>query len=180
MTNDEWILVGQAKKGDAHAFARLYQRYYEDLYRFALCYIRNPEAAEDAVGNSVLKAYERIGDLRKNTAFKSWLFQITANECRRTLNQSPLYLEDVDWIEPQAEEPGYLAPEIRELLDSLSDAERLVVTLSVFGGYNSQELAAILHKRPGSIRSIKSRAMAALREKMEDQTSRKEVTIHEG
>lgn len=179
MTNDEWILVGQAKNGDTHAFARLYQRYYEELYRFALCYIRNAEMAEDAVMNSVLKAYERIGDLRKNTAFKSWLFQITANECRRSLNQSPLYLEDVDWVEPQAEEPGYLTPEIRELLDSLSEAERLVVTLSVFGGYNSQELAAILHKRPGSIRSIKSRAMATLREKVDLQISRKEVNSYE-
>ena len=74
MTNDEWILVGQAKKGDAHAFARLYQRYYQDLYRFALCYIRNAHAAEDAVMTSVLKAYEKIGELRKNDAFKSWLF----------------------------------------------------------------------------------------------------------
>lgn len=179
MTNDEWMLVGEAKKGDAHAFAKLYQRYYQDLYRFALCYIRNADMAEDAVMNSVLKAYERIGDLRKNTAFKSWLFQITANECRRILNHSPLYLEDVDWIEPQAEEQGYLTPEIRELLDTLSEAERLVVTLSVFSGYSSQELAAILHKRPGSIRSIKSRAMSALREKIEHKASRKEVNINE-
>lgn len=179
MTNDEWLLVGAAKKGDAHAFARLYQRYYQDLYRFALCYIRNADTAEDAVMNSILKAYERIGDLRKDTAFKSWLFQITANECRRTLNQSPLYLEDVDWIEPQAEEPGYLAPEIRELLDSLSEAERLVVTLSVFGGYNSQELAVLLHKRSGSIRSIKSRAMSTLREKIGNKASRKEVNNYE-
>lgn len=179
MTNDEWKLAGQAKNGDTHAFAKLYQRYYEPLYRFALCYIRNAEMAEDAVMNSVLKAYEKIGDLRKNTAFKSWLFQITANECRRMLLKSPLYLEDVDWIEPQAEEPGYLTLEIRELLNSLSETERLVVTLSVFGGYNSQELATILHKRPGSVRSIKSRAMAALREKANYQTNRKDVNHYE-
>ena len=178
MTNDEWILVGQATKGDAHAFARLYQRYYQDLYRFALCYIRNAHAAEDAVMTSVLKAYEKIGDLRKNDAFKSWLFQITANECRRTLNQSSLYLEDVDFPEPQAEDSGYLTPEIQELLGTLSEAERLVVTLSVFGGYNSQEIAGLLHKRPGSIRSLKSRAMASLREKLE-KSNRKEVTSHE-
>lgn len=179
MTNEEWMLVGKAKDGDAHAFAGLYQRYYQDLYRFALCYVRNAHTAEDAVMNSVLKAYERIGDLKKDTAFKSWLFQITANECRRILRQSPVYLEDVDWVEPQAEEPGYLAPELRELLDTLSETERLVVTLSVFGGYNSRELAAMLHKRPGSIRSVKSRAMTALREKIGDKAGRKEVNLYE-
>lgn len=179
MTNDEWILVGQAKNGDAHAFARLYQRYYQDLYRFALCYMRHAEAAEDAVMNSVLKAYERLGDLRKNSAFKSWLFQITANECRAMLRKSPLYLEDVDWIEPQAEEKGYLEPEIQELLGLLSDSERLVVTLSVFGGYNSKEIAGLLHKKPGTVRSLKSRAMASLREKIEECDNRKEVSIYE-
>lgn len=179
MTNDEWILVGQAKNGDAHAFARLYQRYYQDLYRFALCYMRHAEAAEDAVMNSVLKAYERLGDLRKNSAFKSWLFQITANECRNILQKSPLYLEDVDWTEPQTDEQGYIEPEIQELLALLSDSERLVVTLSVFGGYNSNEIAELLHKRPGSVRSIKSRAMAALRERIENDESRKEVRTYE-
>lgn len=35
MSKDEWKLVEEAKQGDAHAFARLYERYYEDLYRFA-------------------------------------------------------------------------------------------------------------------------------------------------
>ncbi len=179
MSNDEWILVGQAKNGDAHAFARLYQQYYHDLYRFALCCIRNAHAAEDAVMSSVVKAYEKIGDLRKNDAFKSWLFQITANECRRILKQPPLYLADVNWQEPQAEDAGYVTPEIRELLDSLSESERLVVTLSVFGGYNSQEIAALLHKRPGSIRSIKSRAMASLRDRLEAGEYRKEVKNHE-
>lgn len=38
MTNDEWILVGQAKHGDAHAFAHLYKRYYDWLlhYRYSV------------------------------------------------------------------------------------------------------------------------------------------------
>ena len=49
MTGTEWALVTQAKQGDAHAFAVLYERYYKDLYRFALCYLKNADQAEDAV-----------------------------------------------------------------------------------------------------------------------------------
>lgn len=176
MTNDEWILVGRAKEGDAHAFARLYERYYQDLYRFAYCYMQQAEAAEDAVMNSVQKSFERLGDLRKNSSFKSWLFQITANECRAQLRKMPIYLADANPPEPQYEESGYNEPELQELLAYLSEAERLVITLSVFSGYNSSEIAELLHKRPGSIRSIKSRALAILRKQMEQSEKRKEVT----
>lgn len=175
MTNDEWILVGRAKQGDAHAFARLYERYYQDLYRFAYCYMQQSEAAEDAVMNSVQKAYERLGDLRKNCSFKSWLFQITANECRSQLRKTPVFLADAKLPEPQYEETGYQEPEIQDLLTHLSESERLVITLSVFSGYNSSEIAEILHKRPGSIRSIKSRALALLRKQLEQPEKRKEA-----
>ncbi len=179
MTKDEWILVGQAKKGDTHAFATLYSRYYEDLYRFALCYMRQTEAAEDAVMNSVLRAYEQIHTLRKDTAFRSWLYTITANECRRMLQRTPYYLEDMDWLEPHGEEEGYDDMEIMELLGTLSESERMVITLSVYGGYTSSEIAKILKKRPGSIRSIKSRALAALRERMTNSDERKEASARE-
>lgn len=166
MTNTEWILVGQAKKGDAHSFALLYQKYYNDLYRFALCLLKGSHQAEDAVSSAVLKAYENLPALRKNDSFKSWLFQITANECKKVLNKSVTYLSDAEWNEPAAVEEGFLSLEVQELLALLKDEERLVVTLSVFGGYNSKEIAKILHKKEGTVRSLKSRSMGRLREEI--------------
>ena len=106
--------------------------------------------------------------LRKNDAFKSWLFQITVNECKKILKQKSIYLSDASWQEPAAAEDGYLTPEIQDELSQLSEPERRVITLSVFGGYTSREIAGILKKREGSIRSIKSRALAKLREKNAD------------
>ena len=41
MTNMEWSLVALAKQGDTHAFAKLYEKYYTNLYRFALCLLKN-------------------------------------------------------------------------------------------------------------------------------------------
>ena len=124
--------------------------------------------AEDAVSSAVLKAFEQLHKLRKNDAFKSWLFQITANECKKLLKQKSIYLNDASWQEPAAAEDGYLTPEIQDELSQLSEPERRVITLSVFGGYTSREIAGILKKREGSIRSIKSRALAKLREKNAD------------
>jgi len=162
MTNTEWMLVGQAKTGDAHAFAKLYEKYYTDLYRFAYCMIKGP-SAEDAVSNAVLKAYENLPKLRKNDSFKSWLFQITANECRTLLRHPHIYLDDTTWKEPSSPEEGYQTTEIIDLLSILSDDERLVITLSVFAGYNSREIANIMEKREGTVRSLKSRALTKLR-----------------
>lgn len=143
MTNTEWMLVGRAKNGDSHAFATLYETYYTDLYRFAVCLMKSTVSAEDAVSAAILKAYENLPKLRKNDSFKSWLFQITANECRSQLNKSVTYLEDHDWQEPAVQENGYEASEVAELLSPLSDEERLVITLSVFAGYNSREIASV-------------------------------------
>lgn len=168
MTKTDWIFVQQAKKGDSHAFARLYEIYYKDLYHFSLYYTKDSITAEDAVSSAVLKAFEQLHKLRKNDAFKSWLFQITANECKKLLKQKSIYLNDASWQEPAAAEDGYLTPEIQDELSQLSEPERRVITLSVFGGYTSREIAGILKKREGSIRSIKSRALAKLREKNAD------------
>ena len=168
MTKTDWIFVQQAKKGDSHAFARLYEIYYKDLYHFALYYTKDSITAEDAVSSAVLKAFEQLHKLRKNDAFKSWLFQITANECKKLLKQKSIYLSDASWQGPAAAEDGYLTPEIQDELSQLSEPERRVITLSVFGGYTSREIAGILKKREGSIRSIKSRALAKLREKNAD------------
>ena len=134
MTNMEWAYVSQAKQGDAHAFALLYEKYYRDLYRFALCYLKNTAQAEDAVSSAVLKAYEKLQNLRQDTAFKSWLFQITANECRLLLrSQSEVALPEN--YEESVWEAGYADPELTDLLQVLTDDERMVITLAVFSGY---------------------------------------------
>lgn len=163
MTNTEWMLVSRAKNGDAHAFATLYETYYTELYRFAVCLMKNATAAEDAVSSAVLKAYENLPGLRKNESFKSWLFQITANECRTQMKKTTVSFEDSSQTEVPVQETGYAASEVSEFLSILTEEERLVITLSVFAGYNSREIARAVHKREGSVRSIKSRALARLR-----------------
>ena len=72
-------------KCDAKAFSKLYEQVYQDLYRYALCLMRDPHEAEDAVSATVLSAYEHIHKLRKEEAFKSWIFTILSNICKKRL-----------------------------------------------------------------------------------------------
>lgn len=65
------------------AFARMVQEYMPNLYRLALGILHNRDDAEDAVSESVLKAFEKIHTLRKRGSFQAWIMQITANEAKR-------------------------------------------------------------------------------------------------
>lgn len=72
-------------KCDVDTFARMYEEIYKDLYRFALCMMKNEQDAEDAVSDAVLSGYENIRKLRDEKAFKSWMFTILANTCKKKL-----------------------------------------------------------------------------------------------
>ena len=61
-------------KCDAKAFSKLYEQVYQDLYRYALCLMRDPHEAEDAVSAAVLSAYEHI--------HKLYSFRRRANDSR--------------------------------------------------------------------------------------------------
>ena len=72
-------------KCDEEMFAKLYESVFPDLYRYALCILGHPQDAEDAVSEAVTAAYVNIRKLRKREAFKSWIFTILANVCRKRL-----------------------------------------------------------------------------------------------
>ena len=137
--------------------------YYKDLYHFALCITKSTHLAEDVVSTAVMKAFENLKKLKKDASFKSWIFQITANEAKSVMKKKPIYLDDEKYDEPSLDETGYANSELAEILDLLNDEERLVVTLSVFAGYNTLEIGNTIHKKAGSVRSIKSRAFSKLR-----------------
>lgn len=147
-------------------FMELYETVYRDLYRLAYYYLGNPEDAEDAVSESVLKAYEKFDSLRRTEAFRAWIFQILINQCKSQLRkQKKMNLEELK------EEPAY-EPElgagdaVMELLSSLSEEERQIVILAVFGGYKGAEIAQMLHRQHSTIRSKYRRALKKLEQKL--------------
>lgn len=77
-------LVRRAKQGETDAFACLYQEIYEDLYRFACYTLKNSADAQDAVSETVMDAFASIRTLRAEDAFKSWMFRILSNKCKKS------------------------------------------------------------------------------------------------
>ena len=147
---------------NAETFAQMYEAVYMDLYRFAVCIMRNRQEAEDAVSEAVVAAYENIGKLRSRDAFKNWIFTILANICRKKIKKASRKMEQSGeaFTLFASEEPDYSEMiDVRQAFFIVSDEEQEIVGLSVFAGYNSQEIAQMLRMNPNTVRSKRSRAL---------------------
>ncbi len=145
------------------AFSEMYAQVYTDLYKFALYTLKNPQDAEDAVSEAVIAAYENIGKLRSEKAFKSWMFMILANQCKKKFSErkgteelgSDIAAPEADYADRQDVEAAF---------GILNEEERMIVSFSVFGGYKSQEIARILQIKAATVRSKKARALEKMRQ----------------
>ena len=147
-------------------FMELYETVYRDMYRLAYYYMGNGEDAEDAVQDAALSACEHFGALKKEESFRPWIFRILVNHCRKNLRKrvrKEVVLEDPQ----EAYEPGPGSrTEVLELLGTLSEEERLIVTLAVFGGYKGQEIAHMLNRNYSTVRTKYRRALKKLEQEL--------------
>lgn len=160
--NPNTELVRQASSGDIHAFARLYESVYRDLYRFAVYTLHHEQDAEDAVSETIVDAFAQIRSLRDAEAFRSWIFRILAAKCSKRIRQ---YANTPGELDENLAEPASGVNElvdIRRALSSLPDEDRLIISMSVFAGYSSQEIGALLDLNPNTVRSRQSRALKKL------------------
>lgn len=163
--------IKKAKSGDAEAFALLYSEIYTDLYRFALYALKNRADAEDAVSETVMDAFTSIHKLRRETSFQAWIFQILSTKCKRRFQEKK---EMGEALPEELTDSGNLSG-IAEHMDlcncffKLKDEERLIISMHIFAGYTSQEIAALLHLNANTVRSKESRALKKLSEWLSEQ-----------
>lgn len=163
-------LVERAKKDDKIAFSELYEIYKDDMYRFAYYLLGSREDAEDCVSESVLIAFQKLPQLKKNSAFKSWLFKILHNCCNKALKEK---IENKN--NTQYDEALSIKTEMQDIsekvslvsaLKELSETDREIIVLYFVCGYNSKEIAALLSLKDSTVRSKIKRSTEKLREKL--------------
>ena len=153
---------------DAIAFKELYTTVYQDLYRFALCMMHHPQDAEDAVSEAVLSAYENIHKLRKEEAFRSWIFQILANVCRRKLKSRERTETELKEDHASATYCDGLRTDVERAFLILAEDDQLIIGLSVYGGYNSKEIGKMLHLGQSTVNYHKNNNLKKMRKFMEE------------
>lgn len=166
---EEKMLVTRASRGDKDAFAALYTRYQDDLYRYAFFKLGNEEDARDAVSSCIVAAYEGIYGLRTASAFKAWIFRILYRSCCRVIEEQRFrnHRADTAELDKLSAPDSTLSPELKEAFGILSGEDRDIVLLSAVAGYNSREIAVMTGLKSSTVRSRLSRALAKMKQFLE-------------
>lgn len=168
---DDAALVLAAQR-DPRAFAHLYLRYVDPVYRYCHRRLGTKEAAEDATSAVFAKALAAIPRYRtENASFRAWLFAIAHNVVV-DLHRGAVFTRPIESVHDRAApEPGpeavLLAGEDRRTIDGLlavmAPDQRRVLELRL-AGLTTPEIAEALGRNPGAIRAIQCRAAKRIRE----------------
>lgn len=155
--------VKLAKKGSTEAFSRLYETVYKDLYHIALYSLKSSHDASDVVSDTVLDAYCSIDKLREPEKFRSWIMRILSAKIKRKQKEYFNTAEELDESFPETDNFDYDSVELKEALNKLDSESRLMLSMSVLGGYTSDEISEICDMKSGTVRSRLSRIKEKLR-----------------
>src|SRR3954468_3828354 len=89
-------LARLAAGGDRAAFGVVFDRYHQDLYRYCLSLLRNPEDAADALQSTMLRALRALEGETREIALRPWLYRIAHNESIDVLRRRPPYGEGAE------------------------------------------------------------------------------------
>ena len=155
--------VKLAKKGDTSAFSRLYEIVYKDLYYIALYSLKSSHDASDVVSDTVLDAFCSIEKLREPEKFRSWIMKILSAKIKRKQKEYFNMTEEISDDFPDISNFDYDSVELKEVLNKLDSQSRMMLSLSVLGGYTSDEISEMCEIKSGTVRSRLSRIKEKLR-----------------
>jgi RNA polymerase sigma-70 factor (ECF subfamily) len=178
----EMHLLAQARRGRPEAFEELCRAHATRLFKAALRITQNREDAEDAVQDSLMRAFVRINDFRGASTFSTWLTRIVINSALmiRRKNRSStqhVVIEDVldsdDRLKIQIAqsspnpEQSYVARErkraLRQAISRLRPRVRAVVELGPLQEFSVNETAKVLNISLAAAKARLFHARAALR-----------------
>ena len=86
LSDQELMSIVQA--GDFAPASEIYDRYSSRIYNFAYRFLKNSEAAEDAMQEVFVKMLKYANQFHGDAKLSTWLFSITANWCRDYLRKA--------------------------------------------------------------------------------------------
>ena len=163
-------LVKLAKKGDKPAFDEIIRLCVPDMFRIAMSILGNKDDADDAVCETVVKAYENIHKLKNCKFFKTWIIRILINQANAAHKKQSkvIYLHNVDAVnEPQYEDDYDLgSDELSDAVASLGAEYREVITLHYFQDMKIKDVAKVLGIPQGTVKWRLSEAKSKLKKEL--------------
>ncbi len=149
-------------------FERLVLKNEQTLYRVSMSILKNEADAQDAVHDAVLIAYTRLGSLKKEEYFSTWLTSILINCCKKQLRMKKRFADIGETLPDAASRDNpYISVEIGEALNALPEKIRITVILHYVEGYPIKDIKRILKIPEGTVKSRLSRGRELLKEQFD-------------
>jgi RNA polymerase sigma factor (sigma-70 family) len=166
-------LAAHAGRGDTAAFAELYRRHHQRLYRYCLSLLHDPEDAADVLQTTMAKALSALEGGDRVKGFRPWLFRIAHNAAidlvRSRRPEAPL--EEIKEIElssltaPTAASQAQRRAEVSETvadIRSLPRRQQSALVMRELSELPYAEIAGALETSPLAARQLVHQARSAL------------------
>lgn len=169
---DEESLVQRAQKRDTEAFTKLYENYFDKIYRYVVFKIGDRAEAEDVTQQVLVKALESISSFKqRGIPFSAWLFRIAHNQVvdylRKKTKHPAIPLDKAPAISGSNSELAVeLKLDIEQLISAtkrLTEAQQKVISLRFAGELSIAQVAKVMGKSEGAVKALQHSAIVALR-----------------
>ena len=182
MSQREAQLIERAKQGDSAAFRELYEQNYSKIFSYIYRRVSNQHLAEDLAGDVFVRLVTKIDTYEhRGRPLLAWLYTVAGNLVRDYHRKN----SRVQWMpldereESQDKRPDstvdllLTSDVLAQAINELTDEQAQVVLLKFGEGLSNAEVAEIMGKREGSIKSLQHRALRSLRRIIETNESMK-------
>ncbi|HEX2131516.1 MAG TPA: sigma-70 family RNA polymerase sigma factor [Actinophytocola sp.] len=168
-----WDLVHAAQDGDRTAFAQLYDRYVEVVFRYVLFRVGNRELAEDVTSETFLRALRRITSISyQGRDVGAWFVTIARNlvldhvkSSRFRLEVATAEIDDSQRVEAGPEQlvlSHLTRSALLECVGQLGDDQRECIVLRFLQGLSVAETAQVMARGEGAVKALQHRAVRRL------------------
>jgi RNA polymerase sigma-70 factor (ECF subfamily) len=163
-------LVDRAARGEVDAFEEIYRENAGRVYLLCLRMCGDPSLAEELAQEAFIRAWQKLGSFRGDSAFSTWLHRVTVNvvlgdrrsTARREARVKPAGDELPDDLSASEPSPGQ-ALDLERSIAALPEGARAVFVLHDVEGYRHKEIARLIGVAEGTSKAQLHRARKLLR-----------------
>ena len=171
---DDLVVLAKTQAG---ALGKLYELYYDRIFRFCVHRLFNRTTAEDVTSSVFLTVARTMRDFKGRTEqdFRSWIYTIAANQAnahiRKTIRRKRLLTNALGHREADEETSADAAawsrldwPTLYAAIQELKPEHQTILTLRFFENMDYDEIGRVVDARPATVRVTLHRTLRRLQE----------------
>jgi RNA polymerase sigma-70 factor (ECF subfamily) len=168
----EQAIISEVLSGQYEEYRFLVDRYHRGLIQHLYNMTQDGQVAEDLAQEAFIRAYDKLAQYNPDYAFSTWLFKIADNLTYRYLKQTRLTrdIDDIEELIPddkpslgELTDQAFTKAAVREAVAGLPAQYKKVIGLYYWDNLSYEEIATIMERPVGTVRTWLHRAKEQLR-----------------